>query len=47
MTSLETVKSYYDAFNARKWSEMLSLIDENITHEPNQGKPRIENTCVY
>ncbi|AEA45068.1 ketosteroid isomerase-related protein [Fluviicola taffensis] len=41
MTSLETVKNYYDAFNARNWSEMLALVDENITHEPNQGKTRI------
>jgi steroid delta-isomerase-like uncharacterized protein len=41
MTSLETVQAYYDAFNARNWSEMLSLVDENIIHQPNQGKPRI------
>lgn len=41
MTSLETVKAYYDAFNSRNWEGMLSLVDENITHEPNQGKPRI------
>ena len=41
MTSLETVQAYYDAFNSRNWLEMLSLVDENITHEPNQGKPRI------
>jgi steroid delta-isomerase-like uncharacterized protein len=41
MTDLQTVQAYYDAFNARNWDEMLSLVDENITHEPNQGKPRI------
>lgn len=41
MTSLETIKAYYNAFNARNWAEMLSLVDEHITHEPNQGKPRI------
>lgn len=41
MTSLETVQAYYNAFNSRNWSGMLSLVDENITHEPNQGKPRI------
>ncbi len=44
MTDLQTVRAYYDAFNARKWDEMLSLVDENITHEPNQGKPRIGKT---
>ena len=41
MTSLETVKAYYDAFNSRNWTEMLSLVDEHIIHEPNQGKPRV------
>lgn len=41
MTDLQTVKAYYDAFNARNWDEMLSLVDENIKHEPNQGTPRI------
>ncbi len=41
MTDLQTVKAYYDAFNSRNWDEMLSLVDEHITHEPNQGKPRI------
>lgn len=44
MTSLETVKAYYDAFNSRNWPEMLSLVDDNIRHEPNQGKPRIGKT---
>lgn len=41
MTDLQTVKAYYTAFNSRNWDEMLALVDENITHEPNQGKPRI------
>jgi len=41
MTDLQIVKAYYDAFNARNWAEMLALVDDNITHEPNQGKPRI------
>ena len=40
MTDIQIVKAYYDAFNSRNWDEMLSLVDENITHEPNQGKPR-------
>jgi conserved hypothetical protein, steroid delta-isomerase-related len=41
MTDLQTVKAYYTAFNSRNWDEMLALVAENITHEPNQGKPRI------
>lgn len=44
MTDLQTVKAYYDAFNSRDWDKMLSLVDEHITHEPNQGKPRIGKT---
>ena len=41
MTALETVKAYYEAFNAKNWEGMLTLVDENIVHEPNQGTPRI------
>lgn len=41
MTDLQIVQAYYSAFNARKWDEMLSYVDENITHEPNQGTPRL------
>lgn len=41
MTALETVKAYYEAFNAKNWEGMLALVDENIVHEPNQGTPRI------
>lgn len=41
MTDIQIVKAYYDAFNSRSWDEMLSLADEQIKHEPNQGKPRI------
>ena len=40
MTSLETAKKYYAAFNERHWQGMLALVDENITHEPNQGEVR-------
>lgn len=41
MTALETVKAYYEAFNAKNWEGMLALVDENIVHEPNQGTSRI------
>ena len=34
MTALETVKAYYEAFNAKNWEGMLTLVDENIVHEP-------------
>jgi steroid delta-isomerase-like uncharacterized protein len=40
--SLETAKEYYRHFNNRSWEGMLSLLDEQIRHEPNQAdEPRI------
>ena len=41
MKAIETVKSYYDNFNERNWNGMLSLVADDIRHEPNQGEPRI------
>ncbi len=41
MSALEVVKNYYQAFNSRDWSAMISFVDDNIRHEPNQGTPRI------
>jgi|SRR6218665_1167403 len=41
MKAIETVRNYYLAFNSRNWNEMISLVDEDIRHEPNQGTPRI------
>lgn len=41
MTSIEIVKQYYSYFNQRNWAGMLSLLDPQIRHEPNQGEPRI------
>ena len=41
MNALETVRNYYQAFNSRDWSTMISFVDDQIRHEPNQGTPRI------
>lgn len=41
MTALDTVKQYYEAFNDKDYPAMLSLLDPEIRHEPNQGEPRI------
>ncbi|MBK8567338.1 MAG: nuclear transport factor 2 family protein [Saprospiraceae bacterium] len=41
MTALETVKQYYNCFNNKDYQGMLSLLDDGIRHEPNQGEPRI------
>jgi steroid delta-isomerase-like uncharacterized protein len=37
MNSTEIVKRYYEAFNAKNWGVMLSLLDSNIRHDANQG----------
>jgi steroid delta-isomerase-like uncharacterized protein len=41
MTSLDIVQAYYAAFNAQNWSGMLALLDPEIVHEVNQGKPQV------
>lgn len=41
MTALETVQQYYSYFNTKNWEGMLSLLNAEIRHEPNQGDTRI------
>jgi steroid delta-isomerase-like uncharacterized protein len=36
--SLQLVKRYYDAFNAKDFATMLACLDENVEHELNQGE---------
>lgn len=43
MTSLDIVKQYYAYFNQKNWEGMLSLLDPEVRHEPNQGEVRIGN----
>jgi steroid delta-isomerase-like uncharacterized protein len=33
----ETVRLYYDRFNAGDWEGMVSLLSEDVTHDLNQG----------
>jgi len=40
MKNLDIVKQYYQYFNEQNWEGMLSLVADDITHFPNQGKPR-------
>ena len=40
MTALAVAKQYYDYFNTQNWDGMLSLLDPQIRHEPNQGEVR-------
>ncbi len=37
MTAKDIVAQYYQAFNDKDWNKMLSLVDENIQHDSNQG----------
>lgn len=31
------IKAYYDAFNAKKFTEMLNYLSEDVIHDTNQG----------
>jgi steroid delta-isomerase-like uncharacterized protein len=41
MTALDTVRLYYQCFNQKNWKGMLTLVDPEIRHEPNQGDVRV------
>lgn len=41
LTAREVAEAYYNAFNQGDYAKMLSLVDPNVRHEPNQGDPRI------
>ncbi len=34
------LEQYYQCFNAGDYNGMLALLDDNVVHEPCQGKPR-------
>ncbi len=40
MTTMEVVQTYYQYFNQKDWAGMLSLLDDNIRHDSNQGDSR-------
>ncbi|GAB4004779.1 ketosteroid isomerase-related protein [Spirosoma migulaei] len=40
MTALDTVLTYYDAFNRKDWEGMLNLLHPNVQHDSNQGATR-------
>lgn len=41
MKATEIVHAYYQAFNEKNWDKMLSLVDEKIQHDSNQGETRM------
>ncbi|AKD58126.1 ketosteroid isomerase-related protein [Spirosoma radiotolerans] len=40
MTALDTVSTYYTAFNNKEWETMLSLLHPDVRHDSNQGSTR-------
>jgi steroid delta-isomerase-like uncharacterized protein len=41
MSSEKLVSSYYEAFNTKRFSDMLNLVTEDIIHDTNQGERSI------
>lgn len=37
MTTVELVRSYYDAFNRRDYAAMLAMMTDDVIHDVNQG----------
>lgn len=37
MTAAETIRAYYDAFNAKDMDRFLSLLTDDVAHDINQG----------
>lgn len=35
------IRQYYDSFNQKNWDQFLSLLDENVVHELNEGEKEI------
>ncbi|GAB3546544.1 nuclear transport factor 2 family protein [Spirosoma fluminis] len=41
MTTLDIVTEYYNAFNRKDWTGMLTLVHPNVRHDSNQGATRV------
>lgn len=41
MTAANTIRAYYDAFNAQDMNAFLALLDEDVAHDINQGKRQV------
>jgi conserved hypothetical protein, steroid delta-isomerase-related len=41
MTAVETIRAYYDAFNAQDMERFLSLLTDDVAHDINQGDRQI------
>ena len=38
MSAADTIRAYYDAFNAQDMDAFLALLDEDVVHDINQGE---------
>jgi steroid delta-isomerase-like uncharacterized protein len=36
--TIDLIRRYYDAFNRADWATMLTLLDEHVAHDINQGR---------
>lgn len=41
MTATDTIRAYYDAFNAGDMDRFLSLLTEDVAHDINQGERQV------
>ena len=41
MTATDTIRAYYDAFNAADMDRFLSLLTEDVAHDINQGERQL------
>lgn len=35
------IRQYYDSFNAKNWDQFISLLDDYVIHEVNQGEKEV------
>jgi steroid delta-isomerase-like uncharacterized protein len=38
MNTKDLIKSYYEAFNGKRYADMLALLNDDIVHDTNQGR---------
>ncbi|PZU81570.1 MAG: isopropylmalate/homocitrate/citramalate synthase [Shinella sp.] len=41
MTAADTIRAYYDAFNAQDMERFLSLLTDDVAHDINQGERQV------
>lgn len=41
MTAADTIRAYYDAFNAQDMDAFLALLDDEVAHDINQGARQV------